>query len=159
MELSMVCGRRLKFIRLPKERFRCECFSRAMLEFSRFILKEELVNLPLEGGRFTWLIGKWEDHFPGVVQSCLPQPMSVHAPTLLDCGCLRCAILFHFENMWLRELILCPKWDFIGKVPNKGALVSNLSRKLRMSKEDIHDLEPEVMLHELMTNCRVQVCV
>lgn len=41
-------------IRYPTERLGCSSFSSAMFKFSDFIAKHSLVDLPLEGGEFTW---------------------------------------------------------------------------------------------------------
>ena len=41
-------------IRYPVERLGCNSFSSAMFKFSYFIEKHNLVDLPLEGGDYTW---------------------------------------------------------------------------------------------------------
>lgn len=85
------------------------------------------MDLPLEGRLYTWssfrdslsmsrlnrfLISKgWEEHFPGMVQSCLPRVTSDHCPILLECGGSRDGCTpFRFENMWPKEV------DFLGRV-------------------------------------------
>ena len=66
-------------IRYPVERLDCNSFSSAMFKFSGFIEKNNLVDLPLEGGDYTWFhdsdnpsmpridralnLVDWEDHF------------------------------------------------------------------------------------------------
>ena len=78
-----------------------------------------LVDFPLQGGEFTWSGGpnnqswarldrflvssSWLDHFNGVFQSRLPQPISDHFPVLLVGGGIRRGPSpFRFENMWLK---------------------------------------------------------
>ena len=41
-------------IRYPSERLGCSSFNPAMFKFSDFIAKHSLVDLPLEGGEFSW---------------------------------------------------------------------------------------------------------
>ena len=73
-----------------------------MEKFSEFVKDLNLVDLPLEGGSFTWSSGSdqpamtridrflvtpdWEDHFPDVFQRFLPHPISGHSPILLEAG-------------------------------------------------------------------------
>lgn len=68
----------------PTERLGAEKFTYAMHEFSYFISAHGLVDLPLEGGYFTWFnihgnvyrsridsflfSTDWEDHFPNISQ-------------------------------------------------------------------------------------------
>ena len=69
--LGMICGVELDSIRLrwssawcligdfniiryPVEKLGCNSFSSAMFKFSDFIEKHNLVDLPLEGGDYTW---------------------------------------------------------------------------------------------------------
>ena len=70
-------------IRYPSERLGCSSFGLAMFKFSDFIAKHSLVDLPLEGGEFTWFCNSdrpsmskidrvlvstdWEDHFLDVI--------------------------------------------------------------------------------------------
>jgi hypothetical protein len=91
----------------------------AMGDFSDFISKLGLLDLPLTGGSFTWSNNQvpssmfridrflvsplWEEHFPDLLQRHLPRPVSDHFPLLLDCGGLtRGSGYFKFENMWLK---------------------------------------------------------
>jgi hypothetical protein len=87
-----------------------------MVEFSKFIFEQGLIDIPLVGGRSTWsncrtwsridrflLSTKWEEYFPNVSQRHLPRILSDHYPLLLDCGVGRRGRgSFKFENMWLQ---------------------------------------------------------
>jgi exonuclease III len=71
-------------IKYPKECWGCSNFNQSMFDFSDFINGSNLINLPLEGGMFTWSNGgenpsmsridrllvspNWEEHFPNVRQ-------------------------------------------------------------------------------------------
>lgn len=73
----------------PNERSGSRNYSQAMVDFNEFINEEELVDLPLPGGEFTWfrdgarnqfsrinrflLSSDWEDFLGGTSQSCLPR--------------------------------------------------------------------------------------
>ena len=73
-----------------------------MEKFSEFIEDLNLIDLPLEGGSYTWSSGTnqpsmsridralvshdWEQHFPDVIQGIIPQPVSNHFPILLKAG-------------------------------------------------------------------------
>ena len=87
-----------------------------MEKFFEFIEDLNLVDLPLEGGSYTWLSGTdqpsmskidkalvtpdWEDYFLDVIQRILPRPISDHCPILLEeSGMARGKSPFKFENM------------------------------------------------------------
>ena len=71
-----------------------------MENFSEFIKDLNLIDLPLEGGSYTWSSGTnqpsmsridralvshdWEQHFSDVIQRILPRPVSNHFPILLE---------------------------------------------------------------------------
>ena len=71
-------------VRFTSERLGCNRFSPAMFEFSNIIEELNLLDLPLEGGLFTWssntdppfmsctdrvlILGDWEEQFPDVTQ-------------------------------------------------------------------------------------------
>jgi len=68
-------------VRFPGERSGVIGFFAAMEEFSEFIFVERLVDIPLQGGQFTWsnnlvwskidrflLSSEWEEHYPEVSQ-------------------------------------------------------------------------------------------
>ena len=90
-----------------------------MRRFAHIIEELGLVDLPLQGGVFTWSGGlnnqswarldrflvtpSWLDNFSGVIQRRLPRPVSDHFPILLEGGGLRRGPSpFRFENMWLK---------------------------------------------------------
>ena len=91
----------------------------AMRRFAKIVDDLGLVDLPLQGGEFTWNGGhnnqagarldrflvspSWLDQFHGVTQSRLPRPISDHFPIILVGGGIRRGPTpFRFENMWLK---------------------------------------------------------
>ncbi|RVW63481.1 Transposon TX1 uncharacterized 149 kDa protein [Vitis vinifera] len=93
--------------------------SGAMRRFAQVVDELELLDLPLQGGVFSWSGGRnnqawarldrflvtqsWLDKFCGVVQCRLPRPTSDHFPIMLKGGGLRRGPSpFRFENMWLK---------------------------------------------------------
>ncbi|RVW24274.1 putative WD repeat-containing protein C2A9.03 [Vitis vinifera] len=93
--------------------------SSAMRRFAETVEDLELVDLPLQGGEFTWNGGlnnqawarldrflvssSWLDLFSGVTQVRLSRPISDHFPIVLEGGGIRRGpTLFRFENMWLK---------------------------------------------------------
>ncbi|XP_026430002.1 uncharacterized protein LOC113326498 [Papaver somniferum] len=70
-------------------------------KFRHFINSQNLLDIPVEGGRFNWtnsqsspllqridrffMSTEWEDRCPGLVQTRLKRPISDHAPILLSC--------------------------------------------------------------------------
>ncbi|RVW63021.1 hypothetical protein CK203_062919 [Vitis vinifera] len=90
-----------------------------MKRFAQIIDELGLVDLPLQGGVFTWSGGlnnqswarldrflvspSWLNHFSSVLQSRLPRPIFDHFPVLLEDGRIRRGPSpFRFENMWLK---------------------------------------------------------
>jgi hypothetical protein len=105
--------------RFPMERMGEAHFTLAMHDFSEFIFSFGLMDIPLEGGRYTWsnnrenaamsridrflYTGEWEDCYPTVVQRRLPRLLSDHFPIMLESGAfLKGNKPFRFENMWLQ---------------------------------------------------------
>ncbi|RVX23652.1 Transposon TX1 uncharacterized 149 kDa protein [Vitis vinifera] len=93
--------------------------SSAMRRFAEFVDDLELVDLPLQGGEFTWSGGlnnqawarldrflvspSWLDQFSGITQGRLSRPTSDHFPIVLEGGGIRRGLTpFRFENMWLK---------------------------------------------------------
>ena len=78
----------------PSERLGTDQFTPAMTDFFEFIFSFGLMDIPLEGGRFTWSNNRenasmsridrflysedWEDQFPTITQRRLPQILSNH---------------------------------------------------------------------------------
>ena len=84
--------------------------------FSEFVEDLNLIDLPLEGGSYTWSRGSdrpsmsridrvlvshdWEEHYPDVTQRILPRPVLDHFPILVEVrGMARGKSSFRFENM------------------------------------------------------------
>ena len=126
-----------------------------MVEFSDFIEDLNLVDLPLNGGCYTWSSGlanpsmsridrvlvtpEWEEQYPDVVQKLMPRLLSDHSAILLEAGGMaRGKSSFKFENMWLRVP------DFLDKVRGWWSSYSNvgtpsfvLAQKLKALKGDL----------------------
>ena len=88
-------------VRFPSEKSGLVSFNSAMHEFNDFISECGLLDIPLEGGLFTWsnnwdvpamsridrflFSPAWADHFGLVNQQRLPRLLSDHFPIRLDC--------------------------------------------------------------------------
>ncbi|XP_026378165.1 uncharacterized protein LOC113272563 [Papaver somniferum] len=87
-------------------------------KFRHFLNSQNLLDIPMAGGRFTWTNSQssplllrldrfvmpmeWEDRCPGLVQTRLKRPISDHAPILLSCyGGTSFKSPFRFENYFL----------------------------------------------------------
>ncbi|KAL4184365.1 hypothetical protein AMTRI_Chr10g225250 [Amborella trichopoda] len=91
-----------------------------MRNFSEFISRNELIDIPLQGCQYTWsnhdtypslskldrfLISiNWEEQFPISLSMALPKFTSDHCPILLDTNAIsRGPRPFRFELHWLQE--------------------------------------------------------
>ncbi|RVW55650.1 LINE-1 retrotransposable element ORF2 protein [Vitis vinifera] len=106
-------------IRSQNERNRQGRISATMRKFAQVIDELGLIDLPLQGGDYTWSGGpnnrywarldrflvtpSWMDQFSSVIQKRLPRPASDHFPIVLEGGTVRRGPSpFRFENMWLK---------------------------------------------------------
>ncbi|KAK4596188.1 hypothetical protein RGQ29_014293 [Quercus rubra] len=106
-------------VRFPSKHSGSSLFTSVMTDFSDFIFEQGLIDLPLEGGTFTWsnsrevasssrldkflLSSDWEEHFPNIRQRRLQRFLSDHFPILVEGGNFqRDCRPFRFENMWLK---------------------------------------------------------
>ena len=93
-----------------------------MLKFFEFIKDMHLIDLPLEGGPYTWIDSAlvsmdWEEQFSDVIQWVLPHPIFDYSPILLEArGMARGKSPFKFENMWLKTEGLWKRCNFGGIV-------------------------------------------
>ena len=87
-------------VRFPSERSGSTSFTAAMRDFSHFISEKGLIDIPLQGGDFTWANSRevaskarldrflfsadLEDKFPFVSQQRSPRLLSDHFPIVLE---------------------------------------------------------------------------
>ena len=107
-------------VRFLSERLGSNSFTATMQEFSNFILEQGLIDLPLQGGAFTWSNSREvaskarldrflfsvdrEDKFPMVSQRQMSRLFSDHFLIVLEGGSFqRRSRPFRFENMWLKD--------------------------------------------------------
>ena len=112
-------GGDFNIILFQQERSSQRRISSAIRRFAETVDDLELVDLPLQGGEFTWNGGlnnqawarldrflvspSWLDLFSGVTQIRLSRPISDHFPIVLEGGGIRRGPTpFRFENMWLK---------------------------------------------------------
>ena len=136
-------GGDFNIIRFPSERLGAGRFTRCMYDFSNFISHHGLMDIPLEGGLFSWsnsssasridrfLFSPFlADYFTLFSQKRLPRVLSDHFPILLENGSHRRGrIPFRFENMWLKaEGILDKVKSWGGIITFMGLLVTFLPK-------------------------------
>ena len=149
-------------VRFPSERLGSNSFTTAMREFSNFISEQGLIDLPLQGGSFTWsnsrevaskarldrflFSANWEDKFPTVSPRRMSRLCSDHFPIVLEGGSFqRGSMLFRFEKMWLKNEGFVDKvrswWD---SYQVHGAPSFILANKLKLLKNDLKRSNVEV---------------
>ena len=116
---TLVCRGDFNVILSQGERSRQGRVTSVMRRFAQVMDDLELIDLPLQGGSFTWSGGlhnqawarldrfmvspSWLDQFSNVIQKRLPRPISDHFPILIEGGGIRRGPSpFRFENMWLK---------------------------------------------------------
>ncbi|RVX23718.1 Transposon TX1 uncharacterized 149 kDa protein [Vitis vinifera] len=144
------------------ERSRQGRITPTMRRFAYIIDDLGLVDLPLQGGVFTWSRGlnnqswarldkflvspSWLDQFSVVLQRRLPRPISNHFPLLLEGGGLRRDHSpFRFENMWLKVegfLDLIRNWwrgiEFRGTASYRlAAKMKGIKQKLKVWNREV----------------------
>lgn len=107
-------------IRFPSERSGCSHYTSDMEDFSNWVDHHSLIDLQLNGGKFTWYSHQdtltlsrldrflvstdWLELYTGVHKFLLPKLASDHFPIILDSCCERWDMApFRFEKMWLEE--------------------------------------------------------
>ena len=152
-------------VRFPFERLGSNSFTTAMREFSNFISEQGLIDLPLQGGSFTWsnsrevaskarldkflFSANWEDKFPTFSQRRMSRLCSDHFPIVLEGGSFqRGSMLFRFEKMWLKNEGFVDKvrswWD---SYQVHGAPSFILANKLKLLKNYFKRWNVEVFGH------------
>ena len=145
-----------------RERSRQGRLTGAMRRFAQTVDELELLDLPMQGGAFTWSGGRnnqswarldrflvsqqWLDMFNGVAQCRLHRPTSDHFPILLMDGRMRRGPTpFRFKNMWLKvddfKGLLRGWWQGIEV---RGRASFRLASKLKMLKQKIKVWNREV---------------
>ncbi|RVX18648.1 hypothetical protein CK203_006606 [Vitis vinifera] len=137
--------------------------SSAMRRFAQIVDDLELVDLPLQGGEFTWSGGlnnqawarldrflvspSWLDQFSGVTQGRLSRPTSDHFPIVLEGGGVRRGPTpFRFENMWLKvegfNDIIRTWWQ---EIEVRGSASYRLAVKMKEIKKKLKVWNKEVL--------------
>ncbi|RVW43464.1 Transposon TX1 uncharacterized 149 kDa protein [Vitis vinifera] len=147
-----------------RERNRQGRLTGAMRIFAQTVDELELMDLPMQGGAFTWsgardnqswarldrflVTQQWLEMFSGVAQCRLQRPTSDHFPILLMGGGLRRGPTpFRFENMWLKvdgfKGLLREWWQGIEV---RGRASFRLASKLKLLKQRIKTWNRELKL-------------
>ena len=133
-----------------------------MKRFAQVIDELGLVDLPLQGGEYTWSGGpnnqywarldrflvtsSWLDQFSSVTQKRLSRPVSDHFPVVLEGGAVRRGPSpFRFENMWLKvegfQELIHSWWQGIEV---RGSASYRLATKLKEVKQKLKVWNREV---------------
>ncbi|RVW39602.1 hypothetical protein CK203_090616 [Vitis vinifera] len=141
------------------ERSRQGRISPTMRRFAQGYERLELVDLPLQGGTFTWSGGlqnqawarldrfmvspSWLDQFRNVTQKRLSRPISDHFPIIIEGGGIkRGPVPFRFENMWLKvegfKDLLRSWWQGMSV---SGRASYRLATKLKVIKQNFKEEE------------------
>ncbi|RVW44185.1 Transposon TX1 uncharacterized 149 kDa protein [Vitis vinifera] len=133
-----------------------------MRRFAQVMNDLELVDLPLQGGTFTWSGGfqnqawarldrfmvspSWLDQFRNVTQKRLSRPISDHFPIIIEGGGIkRGPVPFRFENMWLKvegfKDLLRSWWQGMSV---SGRASYRLATKLKVIKQNLKVWNKEV---------------
>jgi hypothetical protein len=125
-----------------------------MLQFNDIIRSQSLVDLPLQGARFTWsnmqadpLLVKldwfltsnnWTSDFPNTAVKALPRPVSDHIPCVISIlSSIPRTKIFRFENFWtqhpgFKETVKCA-WQKNVRKPNAAATISAKLKNVRQA--------------------------
>lgn len=102
-----------------------------MTGFSNFILEQDLLDIPLTSGYFTWSSNReyptWsrmEAQYPKLIQKRLSRLCSDHFSILLDCDCLLRGPSYKYETMRLKSE------EFIDRTDNGGHFINSWKSKL-----------------------------
>ena len=146
-------------VRFPFKRLGSNSFTTAMREFSNFISEQGLIDLPLQGGSFTWSNSRevaskarldrflfsvdWEDKFPTISQRRMSRVCSDHFPIVLEGGSFhKGSMPFKFENMWLNDEGFVDRvWSWWDSYQVHGAPSFILANKLKLLKKLFEKME------------------
>ncbi|KAL4183441.1 hypothetical protein AMTRI_Chr11g98240 [Amborella trichopoda] len=154
---SWVLGGDFNVTRWPYEHNVSDSINQDMRDFADFIARNELIDTPLQGSRFTWsnhssnpslskldtflFSTTWEEYFPGSLSLALPKPTSDHCPILLDTNTVhREPKPFRFELAWLEApslLSLLPTWWASFSPLVRGRVGYRLQTKLQLLKASL----------------------
>lgn len=115
-----VVGGDFNCIRFPSEKKGGSVITSALRDFSDWIRRNYLVDLPFQGADFTWsnmqrdpivrrldrflVCSEWLDIFPDCIERALARPISVHCPILVETDLEDWGPpLFLFELMWISK--------------------------------------------------------
>ncbi|KAL4198843.1 hypothetical protein AMTRI_Chr03g142070 [Amborella trichopoda] len=155
---SRCLGGDFNVTRWSYERNSSTSISQDMRNFADFITSNELIDIPLQGSRFTWsnhspnpslsklnrfpFFTNWEESFSGSLALVLPKPTSDHCPILLDTNVVhRGPTPFKFELAWLEEasfLTLIPTWWASFSPQVRGRVGYSLQSKIQLLKASLN---------------------